>query len=95
LPLASILPRLFAMVTERRIFGFYRELKLVERELELPGEAVALDRLAGELEALDRRANHLWVPLSYSQRLFILKSHVALAQEQVEKRRSAVAPPAT
>ena len=95
-PLASILPRLFAMVTERRIFGLYRELKLVERDLELPGAVAELERLEGELEDLDRRANHLWVPLSYAQRLFILKSHVALAREQVEKRRvAAVQPPSS
>jgi hypothetical protein len=51
--------------------------------------------LDSELQDLDRRANHLWVPLAYAQRLFILKSHVALAREQVEKRRDAAAAPAT
>jgi TRAP-type uncharacterized transport system substrate-binding protein len=94
-PLASVLPRLFGLVTERRIFGLYRELKLVERELELPEAGAELDRLDSELQDLDRRANHLWVPLAYAQRLFILKSHVALAREQVEKRRDAAAAPAT
>jgi hypothetical protein len=94
-PIFSILPRLFAMVTERRIFGLYRELKLVERELELPEAMSQLSRLESELEDLDRRANHLWVPLSYAQRLFILKSHVALAREQVEKRRNAAAQPSS
>ncbi|MDH4130696.1 MAG: ABC transporter substrate-binding protein [Gemmatimonadota bacterium] len=93
-PLASILPRLFAVVTERRIFGLYRELKLVERELELPGADAEVIRLEAELEELDHRANHLWVPLSYAQRLFILKSHILLARERVEKRRVAAVRPA-
>jgi len=35
------------------------------------------------------------VPLGYAQRLFILKSHVALAREHVEKRRGAGVAPAT
>ncbi len=86
LPLASFLPRLFQAVTERRLFGMYRELKLVERELETTGPVAGLDQLAAVLEELARRANHLWVPLGYSQRLFILKSHIALAQEHLDKR---------
>jgi len=94
-PIASILPRLVALVTERRIFGLYRELKLVERELDLPGASAELDRLDAVLDDLDRHTNRLWVPLGYEQRLFILKSHVTLAREQVEKRRSAAAAPAT
>jgi TRAP-type uncharacterized transport system substrate-binding protein len=93
-PRASVLPRLFGAVTERRIFGLYRELKLVERELELPGADARLEALDAELVDLARQANHLWVPLGYAQRLFIVKSHIALAQEQVEKRRSATAQPA-
>ncbi len=92
-PLASILPRLFAFVTERRMFVMYRELKLVEQALETSGP-IAVDQLAAMLEYLGHRANHIWVPLTYSQRLFILKSHIALAQEHLEKRQTAeVAPP--
>jgi TRAP-type uncharacterized transport system substrate-binding protein len=90
LPLVSVLPRLFAFVTERRIFVMYRELKLVEQALETSGP-IAMDELAGTLEYLAHRANHIWVPLTYSQRLFILKSHIALAQQQLEKRLKAEA----
>jgi hypothetical protein len=94
LPLVSVLPRLFAFVTERRIFVMYRELKLVEQALETSGP-IAMDELAGTLEYLAHRANHIWVPLTYSQRLFILKSHIALAQQQLEKRLKAEAAPPT
>jgi hypothetical protein len=81
-------------VTERRIFVMYRELKLVEQALETSGP-IAIDELAGTLEDLGHRANHIWVPLTYSQRLFILKSHIALAHEQLEKRQKAEAAPPT
>ena len=46
--------------------------------------------LAPSLEDLARRANHLSVPLRFSQRLFILKSHIAQARNEVEKRHEAV-----
>lgn len=90
LPLVSVLPRLFAFLTERRIFVMYRELKLVERALETSAP-IAMDEVAASLEYLGHRANHIWVPLTYSQRLFILKSHIALAQERLEKRQKAEA----
>ena len=45
-----------------------------------------LDHLASELDELARQASHLSVPLHYSQRLFILKSHIALARGEVDKR---------
>jgi TRAP-type uncharacterized transport system substrate-binding protein len=92
-PLMSVLPRLFQAVTEHRIFVMYRELKVVERELESTGPIAGLDQLAAMLRELARRANHLWVPLGYSQRLFILKSHIALVQGQLERRRTGGAPP--
>jgi hypothetical protein len=41
-------------------------------------------------EELARRANNLVVPLHFSQRLFILKAHIAAAREALEKRRNAV-----
>ena len=92
-PLVSFLPRVFQAVTERRIFVMYRELKFVEQALEAEGPVAGLDRLAAALAEVERRANHLWVPLGYSQRLFILKSHIALIQGRIDKRRTAEAEP--
>jgi len=89
LPAARYLPMLYEMVIERRIFKRYTELKLIETEMEALGPGEASDALAVELEELARRANRLKVPLHFAQRLFILKNHIAVAQEQVERRRHA------
>lgn len=94
-PVAHFGPLLFGVLTEHRIFGYYRELREVERALELPESAAELDQLDAALQAIERRTNHLWVPLSYTQRLFILKSHVALSREQIEKRRKEISNPGT
>jgi len=92
-PLTSMLPPLIAMVTERRIFVMYRQLKLVEQALESPGPNPGLDELSGVLEDLRVRASNLRVPLGYAQRLFILKSHIALAREQLDARLAAETAP--
>jgi TRAP-type uncharacterized transport system substrate-binding protein len=86
-PLVHFVPAFYAWMIQRRIFGLYGELKVLETELEKvhPGEP-AHDLILG-LDKLARRANRLRVPLGYAQRLFILKSHIALAQQEAEKRR--------
>jgi hypothetical protein len=91
LPIAHFLPNTIAFVSERRIYRLYTELKFVERELESPQPTVTLEDLASMLENLAKQSNHLRVPLGFAQRLFILKSHIAMAQEQVEARRRSAA----
>lgn len=88
IPLANVLPRLYEFVTQRRIFSFYRELREIELLLEAPAAAGSLDEVAAALSDLDHRATGLKVPLSFAQRRFILKSHIALAREEVERRKA-------
>jgi TRAP-type uncharacterized transport system substrate-binding protein len=87
LPVANFLPTIIRQVTERRIFKLYGELKIVETQLEAPNSTGHLDELTAALEDLEKRANRIKVPLGYAQRLYILKSHITLAQQQVEMRR--------
>jgi hypothetical protein len=68
----------------------YGELKVLEMRLQSMGPCDATHEVARELERLANRANRLRVPLGFAQRLFILKSHIALIQQEVEKRQSSV-----
>jgi TRAP-type uncharacterized transport system substrate-binding protein len=86
-PLAHFVPMFYAFVIQRRIFGLYGELKVLETEMEALRPGDPGDPVAAELERLAKRANRLRVPLGFAQRLFILKSHIALALQEVEKRR--------
>jgi TRAP-type uncharacterized transport system substrate-binding protein len=82
LPIANVLPKIYAYATERRIFSLYRDL-------EAPGPVRSPDLLIATLDELDHRASHLKVPITYAQRLFIAKSHIALARDQVQRRQQA------
>ena len=86
LPLVRYLPMVYEFVIERRMFSLYRELKVIEMELEARPSGEATFALAAALEELARRVNRLKVPLHFTQRLFILKNHIAAAQERLEKR---------
>jgi len=87
-PIAHFVPTLYGAVIQRRIFRLYGELKVLETDLETMAPGDRTDELAAGLDDLARQANRLKVPLGYAQRLFILKSHIASAQQEIEKRRS-------
>jgi TRAP-type uncharacterized transport system substrate-binding protein len=87
LPALRFLPGLYQYMNEHRIYSLYSQLKMLEGELEEAAPGPAPEHIAAALDDLAKRASHLSVPLLYAQRLFILKSHIALAQEEVEKRR--------
>jgi len=89
LPIAQFVPKIYSSMINRRIFGMYGELKMLEAELEVMGPDDSTHDLAEQLDQLARRANRLHVPNGYAQRLFILKSHISMAQEELEKRRVA------
>jgi TRAP-type uncharacterized transport system substrate-binding protein len=90
-PLFRVFPGIYQYLVERRIYRLYGELRAVEAELEQAGPGPNSSHLAEALEDLATRANRVSVPLRYSQRLFILKSHIALAKEQLEKRQDPLA----
>ena len=89
-PAIRFLPAIYSYLIERRIYKLYGELMMLEADLDRSSAPAPYD-LATRLEDLTRRANHLSVPLRFSQRLFILKSHIAQAREEVEKRQEAMA----
>jgi TRAP-type uncharacterized transport system substrate-binding protein len=86
LPLLNLVPKIYSYLTERRIFKLYRDLQLVEGVLEAPGPSQSPEGLLKALDELAHRANHLKVPISYIQRLYIVKSHIAMAREEVARR---------
>jgi hypothetical protein len=87
-PAIRFLPAIYSYLIERRIYKLYGELMILEADLDRSSGPAPAD-LAPSLEDLARRANHLSVPLRFSQRLFILKSHIAQARNEVEKRHEA------
>jgi TRAP-type uncharacterized transport system substrate-binding protein len=93
-PIAHFVPTLYASFIQNRIFRLYGELKFIESEIGASGPGAVGDEVVSALADLGRRADGLHVPLAYAQRLFILKSHIAMAQAEVEKKRRAAAPPA-
>src|SRR5262249_53935776 len=65
LPLIRIVPDAYRGMVERRIIALYGELKVLETELEARGSGTSHADLIPRLEALERRAAQLRVPLRF------------------------------
>ena len=91
-PLLRTAPALYGWNMRRRIFRLYGELKLIEIELEARG-GQASDALRSQLDRLEERANHLYVPPAFAQFLYQLRNHIRLVRERFQQTASAAAEP--
>jgi TRAP transporter TAXI family solute receptor len=83
LPLIRAVPNAYRGMLERRIIALYGELKLLETELDRLGSATSRADLIPRLNALERRAGQLRVPLQFSQMLYTLKFHIRLVRDRL------------
>ena len=83
IPLGRIVPPLYEFRIRSRIFRWYRHLREIENEI-AKGEAPAEDLLA-ELNKVDARAARITVPLSYTDELYALRSHIDLVRERLRQ----------
>jgi hypothetical protein len=86
-PLFRIAPALYGWGMRRRIFRLYGELKFLERDLERSDFAGGAGDLVGHLDRLEDRANHLQVPLAYTNLLYNLRRDIQLVRERLALRR--------
>jgi TRAP-type uncharacterized transport system substrate-binding protein len=79
LPLSRMLPPLYEFRVRSRIFRWYGQLRALEAEVGTRDGA----EIASELDALERRVEHIAVPLSYVDELYALRSHIGLVRERL------------
>jgi hypothetical protein len=70
----------------RRIFQLYGELKFIEIQLERRGAEQDAGDLLARLNRLEERANHLRVPMSFTQMLYTLRDHIRLVRDRLQRR---------
>jgi TRAP-type uncharacterized transport system substrate-binding protein len=82
IPLVRMIPPLYTFRIRSRVFRWYRRL----REIEAQGLAGSTPRekLLNELDALEGRVEKIAVPLSYTDQLYSLKSHIDLVRARLK-----------
>ena len=79
IPLARVLPPLYEFRIRRRVFRWYAQLRAVE---DARGTRPAAELLA-DLAAIEQRVDRISVPLSYTDELYSLRSHIDLVRQRV------------
>ena len=76
IPLSRVVPPLYEFRIRSRIFRWYGQLRGVEEAIGRRGD----DELLGELDAIERKVEHITVPLSYADELYRLRGHINLVR---------------
>jgi len=90
IPLSRMLPPLYTFRVRSRIFRWYRQLREVENAIgKRPN-----DELLRELAEIELRLENVNVPLSYTDELYSLRTHIHMVAERLVAPAPALASPA-
>lgn len=87
IPLSKVVPPLYVWRIRSRVYRWYGQLRAVEQALESAdpahGDEVRADLLR-RLDEIERRVNHISIPLSYADALYGLRSHINFVRQRVQ-----------
>jgi hypothetical protein len=81
-PAARLAPALYAWGMRRRVFRLYRELKILEDEIDKRGPGAAVDDLRERLDHLESKVEHTRVPLAFRQLQYTLRLHIGIVRQK-------------
>jgi TRAP-type uncharacterized transport system substrate-binding protein len=80
LPLSRIVPPLVELRIRSRVFRWYAQLRQIESDVRThPAQA-----LLESLDAIEDKVNAIQVPLSYTDELYALKSHIQMVRRRLQ-----------
>jgi hypothetical protein len=91
-PLLRFAPALYGWVERRRVYRLYSELKALEDDLLTDTSGRNEKEFIERLDRLDDRASRLSVPTSFRPLVYVLRSHVAMVREHVQKEKERLVP---
>ncbi len=83
IPLSRVVPPLYQFRIRSRTFRWYRQLRRIEDRLSRADAPPA--ELLSELDKLEAKARGITVPLSHTDELYELRSHIALVRARLQR----------
>jgi TRAP-type uncharacterized transport system substrate-binding protein len=85
-PMIRFLPPLYDWVMRSKILRMYGELRLLEDEMtSARGGRLDMRDMRSRLDRLEEQANHLKMPVAYASMLYMLRNHIDLVREGLNK----------
>lgn len=86
LPVVRFLPAAMRWHVRSRIYRWYGELKLLERDVELRRSAPPVEQWLADLDRIERAAEHIRIPASFASEAYTLREHIALVRRSILER---------
>jgi TRAP-type uncharacterized transport system substrate-binding protein len=87
-PLAKAIPALYTWNVRRKLIYWYRQLKILERNLDSRGAKYDAAAHQTELERIDGAVRRIRVPNFFSNELYDLRMHIDLVRQRLSARPS-------
>jgi TRAP-type uncharacterized transport system substrate-binding protein len=85
-PMTRLLPRLYDWAMRSKVFSLYGKLRLLDDEIRVARAAGRDTReMSARLDHLEEQTNHLRLPLSYASMQYILRDHIDIVRENLNK----------
>ena len=81
IPLSRLVPPLYRLRVRSRVFRWYRNLRLIEAEME--EKERSREELLASLEKLEHRVASITLPLGYTDELYALRQHIDLVRARL------------
>jgi len=85
-PILRALPSIYAWTVRRRLFYWYRQLKVLEKQLDHPETAAEHAAHLAEIERIDAGVRRIRHPLQFSDQFYHLRLHINLVRQRLVQK---------
>jgi hypothetical protein len=86
LPAFRFLPVFYQWVMRRRLMYWYAKLKALEASFDTNANAISLPGTKIEIERIEDAVSHIQFPLTFTDQLYNLRSHIDIVRRKVASR---------
>jgi TRAP-type uncharacterized transport system substrate-binding protein len=83
LPMFRFLPMAYNWITRRRLFYWYAQLKKLEASFDASPVNQHLAETQAEIERIEEAVSHIHFPLTFSDQLYNLRSHIDIVRRKI------------
>ena len=91
-PLVRLLPLAYNWIARRRLFYWYAKLKALEASFDADPKDMHLAESRAEIERIEHAVSHISIPLTFSDQVYNLRSHIDIVRRNIASRNDATEP---
>ena len=83
IPIVNFLPQILRWRVRSRIYRWYGELALLERDVDTRTGTLPVQQWLSDLDRIERVAEHIRTPTSYASEVYTLREHIGMVRRAV------------